>query len=113
MSIFNDTNNSINEILEMLKNYRTEGKPNTSSFQEASHSTAIHPDESSFAHTESKMPDEHTAPLVQNYSSARKSQDPQSGLRLHSSLEHMPKRRGEGSSRAEAEAETIFSRLYE
>jgi hypothetical protein len=49
MSIFNDTNNSINEILEMLKNYRTEGKPNTSSFQEASQSTALHHEESSFA----------------------------------------------------------------
>ncbi len=46
MSIFNDTNNSINEILEMLKNYRTEGKPNTSSFHEQTHSVASHEDPS-------------------------------------------------------------------
>lgn len=26
MSLFNDTNNSINEILEILKHYRTEGR---------------------------------------------------------------------------------------
>ena len=49
MSIFNDTNNSINEILEMLKNYRTEGKPNGSSFHEQTHSTASH-EEPSFSH---------------------------------------------------------------
>ncbi len=34
MSIFNDTNNSINEILEMFKSYRTEVKSKESFFQE-------------------------------------------------------------------------------
>lgn len=109
MSIFNDTNNSINEILEMLKNYRTEGRPLTSSFQEASHSNALIHEEPSFAQNDSKMPDENTVP-VQRTQSIRKKNAQNSALRLHSSLEHMPKRKGESSL---GEGESIFSRLYE
>lgn len=84
MSIFNDTNNSINEILEMLKNYRTEGKTkDSSSFQEVSHSIH-HPDDSSFANTSYRpleMP-----PLQDFPCPTRKAKPADAGLRLHSSL---------------------------
>jgi hypothetical protein len=95
MSIFNDTNNSINEILEMLKNYRTESRPN-SSFQEATH-TSTHPNEDSFARTHdassheeqpSRTHSTHPNPKPNHPNPTRI--NPQ--LRLHSSLEHMPKR---------------------
>jgi hypothetical protein len=110
MSIFNDTNNSINEILEMLKNYRTEGRPNTSSFQEASRSNALHHEEPSFAHNDSKMPDENAVPVQRTHQSIGKKDAQGSALRLHSSLEHIPKRKAESSWRGEGEK--IFSRLY-
>jgi hypothetical protein len=91
MSIFNDTNNSINEILEMLKNYRTEGKPNTSSFHEQTHSTASH-EEPSFSQLAPHQANTHihTAKqqsiFQQTHSSARRSEAKLSGMRLHSSL---------------------------
>ncbi len=98
MSIFNDTNNSINEILEILKNYRTEGKHRESFLHDASLNTnTIHDEPSSFA----QQPPENIP------------------LRLHSSLENIPKRTRMPSTIRYKEAplqdeeNTIFSRLYE